>query len=133
MKDKILNFKNSEKLLINNRLAIPAVILGAFLLYTLLLLIRGASSYPLEIGEQPYIHIRAAEQIAQGLFSGYDEMVLGGRTITLTPYHFLLAGAMLLRLSSWLAVIPVLLSIISLVLLYLLLRKAFPKKTILSI
>ena len=133
MKDKILNFKNSEKLLINNRLAIPAVILGAFLLYTLLLLIRGASSYPLEIGEQPYIHIRAAEQIAQGLFSGYDEMVLGGRTITLTPYHFLLAGAMLLRLSSWLAVIPVLLSIISLVLLYLLLRKAFPKKTILIV
>ena len=133
MKNKVLNFKNLKKPAIGKRAAIPAVIAGAFLFYMMLILMRGASGYPLEIGEQPYIHTRAAEQIARGSFSGYDPMLLGGRTITLTPYHFLLAGAILLRLSSGLAFIPIGLSIVSLVFLYLLLREAFPKKTILVV
>jgi len=109
----MLNRKNEKNLLIG-------VFILAIILLTLPYILRYIGGNNTLIGEQVYFH----SQIPGDSLQYEDELILGERQISITPYHMLLnLSSKIMGIHNSSMFIPLLLGIASLLLVYLILKK----------
>ncbi len=99
------------------------IILVAFAIIIVPHLLRYLSGNPAIMGEEAYLHGRIAERIVDGDYT-IDNLVVDGRTLYYSPYHFLLAViATITSITVASIILPLALGIGSALMFYFLLKK----------
>src|SRR3989338_10584945 len=105
--------------------AILAVVLVALVLLAGVQIIRFIYFDKALLGEESYYHLRISNGILAKEEIGKDELVYGGRDYIFNPYDYILAYFSLLTgVELALRVVPIILGVLSVILLYILLKKA---------
>jgi len=99
------------------------IILLAIIVSSIIPIARFLMNKPIFTGETPYYDLRLSESIKKQGFISEDNMVYGSREYLVKPYHLVLSMALIFVQPEYLILIPMLASLVSLILFFLLLKE----------